>query len=185
MEVENVENVENDESLKLKNSDNRQIAYQIKTMEKHVISFTELARKFGAFASELDDIASFLNELPSRIEDKIEEKIKAISPTVAQDIQSNLTVDLQQSIQKCHDMTSIVMEKTDNVLKKDLLKFFQGVAILVILSTSAAVGGTYFVMKKFPQRFFVNTTGDITVNNSTLSVSGKTPVNVNKNNNVK
>ncbi|MGI4775939.1 MAG: hypothetical protein ACRYE9_03300 [Janthinobacterium lividum] len=130
--------------------------------------------------AELDSIGLLLNSLPQKTEQNLQNAV----PAIAEAIERDLFSELGQKARECCDVVSKAMREADILFKRDLKNKLQILALSTVLSTCSSMAGCYYVMKKFPQRLFIETTGSINANNSSISVIGKSPITAGKNNTI-
>lgn len=133
---------------------------------------SDLDNKLGAFHSttdELDKVSLLLNTLPQ----KTERNIQTIAPVVAKAIQDQLTSGLEQKIRECHNAVAMAIGEVDELFNNNFKSKMKNLLLAITISTTCALGGSYYLMKSFPQRIFLQANGDVRVSNSSVSVINK------------
>jgi predicted nucleic acid-binding Zn-ribbon protein len=158
----------------------KEVQYVSKALDQVITAFEESINKLSEELSlqikELENENLGLKKVPNNLSAKLSE----LAPIICMDIQANLTKNLQFAI---NDTEAKVAELRENIIEtinkiqgfknsitKKLALFFTG----TILASSLVSGLiTYYITENLPRKFIINSTGNITIDDSQVSVWGK------------
>jgi vacuolar-type H+-ATPase subunit I/STV1 len=165
---------------KIEQASGKEVQYISKALDQVTIAFEEsinkLSEELRLQIKELESETLGLKKMPNNLSAKLSELV----PIISMEIQTNLTKNLQFAI---HDTEAKVAELRGNIIEsinkiqgfknsltKKLALFFSS-TILIPSLVSGLV--TYYITENLPRKFIINSTGNITIDDSQVSVWGK------------
>lgn len=139
-------------------------------MQEHLVSLEEKI-------AQLQDEVFELRKLPQ----EVSKQIASISPAVASEVfaivEHNLTDNFDQNVDVCNsklqgmkDVVEDICSKIQSVQRSFLKQKIANALLMLFMSAVGAMGASYVMMKQFPQRVVIQSTGSVNVEDSRVSI---------------